>query len=256
MGIEHVIFASYGNDSIALIQWARERGLSSVAVAYSDTGWAADFWTQRVERAERWVRDLGFTPVRLQSEGMAGLVRRKKAWPRGGGGKFQFCTQALKKEPAERWLSEVDPDGDVVCLVGIRREESPHRRQWPEWTEESPAHGGRSLWAPLVRHSERERDDLIAKTPFDPLPFRSKECWPCVNARQGEIAMLEPETVERIAALESEMGTNRNGNERVMFSPARHGGAVGIRSVVDRCQGGQDDLFGAGFGCDSGYCGD
>ena len=38
---EHVIFASYGNDSIALIQWAHERDLTDVAVAYSDTGWGA-----------------------------------------------------------------------------------------------------------------------------------------------------------------------------------------------------------------------
>ena len=49
---EHVIFASYGNDSIALIQWAHERGLTDVAVAYSDTGRAAPWWPDRVEQAE------------------------------------------------------------------------------------------------------------------------------------------------------------------------------------------------------------
>ena len=42
--MEHLIFASYGNDSIALIQWAHERSLPDVHVAYTDTGWAADWW--------------------------------------------------------------------------------------------------------------------------------------------------------------------------------------------------------------------
>ena len=52
--MEHLIFASYGNDSIALIQWAHERGLPSVHVAYSNTGWAADWWLARVPKpAER-----------------------------------------------------------------------------------------------------------------------------------------------------------------------------------------------------------
>ncbi len=39
--IRFVIFASYGNDSVALIQWAREWKLEDVAVVYSDTGWAS-----------------------------------------------------------------------------------------------------------------------------------------------------------------------------------------------------------------------
>ena len=40
----HVLFCSYGNDSIALIQWAHERGLKGVTCLYSDTGWSARWW--------------------------------------------------------------------------------------------------------------------------------------------------------------------------------------------------------------------
>jgi aryl carrier-like protein len=74
--MEHVIFASYGNDSIALIQWAHERRLSGVHVAYSDTGWAAEWWLARVEVAEAWAQGLGFTTHRIASEGMEALVKR------------------------------------------------------------------------------------------------------------------------------------------------------------------------------------
>jgi 3'-phosphoadenosine 5'-phosphosulfate sulfotransferase (PAPS reductase)/FAD synthetase len=37
-----VVFVSYGNDSVALLQHMHEIGAQDVSVLYSDTGWAAD----------------------------------------------------------------------------------------------------------------------------------------------------------------------------------------------------------------------
>jgi len=244
--MDYVIFASYGNDSIALIQWAHERGLKNVSVAYSDTGWAADWWPARVEKAEAWVRTLGFEPVRIASEGMEALVMRKKAWPRGGGGKYQFCTAALKEEPALVWLDGLDPEKEVICMIGIRREESDNRATFPEWVEESDA--------PLVRHAEADRNVLLAKTPFAPLPHRSKECYPCVNARKKEIAALPDKKIATILTAETLAGVNSKGNPRVMFSPKRHKGATGIIAVVKWARGNTEpepELA----GCDGGWCG-
>ena len=252
--MDYVIFASYGNDSVALVQWAHERGLQDVTVAYSDTGWAADWWPERVEQAEAWVRSIGFDPVRIVSEGMEGLVARKKGWPRGGGGKFQFCTGALKEKPAQDWLAVSDPDGDVICMTGVRREESENRRDAPEWVEESVRHGGRQLWQPLVRHTTAMRDALVLKTPMPLLPFRSKECYPCVNARMGELRLLDEPARNKVRRIEAAAGINSNGNARVMFSPKRHGGAVGIDAVVEDAKHNNDDLF-LTAGCASGWCG-
>ena len=252
--MEHLIFASYGNDSIALIQWAHERGLSDVHVAYGDTGWAAEWWPARVEQAEAWVRTLGFVPHRIKGEAMGALVMRKKAWPRGGGGKFQFCTEALKKEPARAWLAIHDPSGEATCLTGVRREESENRRDAPEHVTASEDHGGRELWQPLVRHNEAERDALVLKTPMPLLPFRSKECYPCVNARKGELKLLDGEARDRVYTIEVLAGINSKGNARVMFSPSRHGGAVGIDAVIEDAKHNSDDLF-MTAGCASGWCG-
>lgn len=249
----YVIFSSYGNDSLALIQWAYNQKFNNVVVAYNDTGWASEHWQERVEKAESWVQSLGFTCVRIASEGMENLVRRKKAWPRGGGGKYQFCTANLKQLPALEWLHTFDPGGDSICLVGIRREESPNRAQFPEWTEESPSHGGRALWAPLVRFTARDRDFLLGQTPFLPLNHRSKECYPCVNAKQSELAALPLITIDRIARLEKEMGVNSKGNKRVMFSPKRYGGSTGIQEVVDYVQRKQSKQLNF-QSCDSGWC--
>jgi 3'-phosphoadenosine 5'-phosphosulfate sulfotransferase (PAPS reductase)/FAD synthetase len=252
-----VIFSSYGNDSCALIQWTYEQQRLRdwripVVVAYSDTGWASKYWSGRVSLGEEWARSLGFATERIFSEGMKNLVRRKKAWPRGGGGKFQFCTMNLKEQPALAWLARADPDADAICMIGIRREESRNRATFPEWTEDSPRHGGRSLHAPLVTYTAAMRDELLRRTPFKPLPHRSKECWPCVNARKTELRLLDLDAIERIEDIERDMGTNSKGNERVMFSPKRHGGAVGIREVVEDALKNSDDIFAEL--CDGGWC--
>lgn len=248
-----VLFASYGNDSIALIQWAYESGFGfGLTVAYSDTGWAQEGWSERVTQAEFWAGQLGFKTARIVSEGMPSLIRRKKAWPRGGGGKFQFCTKELKETPALEWLDAYDPERNAICMVGIRREESANRATFPEWTEESVRHGGRSLHAPLVTYTERQRNELIARTPFKPLPTRSKECYPCVNAGKRELKLLDHATIQKVANIEAEMGTNSKGNARVMFSPKRHNGAIGIHAVVEDAKKATDDLWQSG--CDGGWC--
>ena len=254
MSYDYVIFASYGNDSIALIEWARQRGLESVAVVYSDTGWAANWWADRVTSAESWVRSIGFDPHRTKSIGMAGLVAAKKAWPRGGGGKFQFCTQALKKAPALEWLAKNDPEFQATCMTGVRREESANRRDAPEHITESPSHGGRELWQPLVRHTAKMRDELLESAGFDVLPYRSKECYPCVNATRQELRHLSDDRIIIIRGMESSAGINGAGNHRVMFSPAHHHGAVGIDAVIEDCKHGHDELFSAST-CDGGWCG-
>ena len=249
----YVIFASYGNDSIALIQWAKDNNLKDVTVVYSDTGWSSSWWPERVKKAEKWVERLGFNHSRTNCEGMIGLIKRKKAWPRGGGGKFQFCTEALKKEPARRWLDENDPEKEATCLTGIRRSESRNRATAPEWVECSPDHGDRELWQPLVRHETRDRNQLVEKSPFEILPYKSKECWPCVNANKNELKHLEPERINFIEDLEKEMGTNSKGNKRVMFSPKKHNGAQGIRNVVLDAKKSTDELIPVRM-CESGWC--
>lgn len=251
----YVIFASYGNDSVALIQFAHEAGLSDVTVLYSDTGWAADGWLDRVAEGERWARSRGFKTDRTESEGLESLVKRKKGWPRQG---IQFCTAVLKIEPALEWLDAIDPIGMTVCLTGVRREESGLRKNYPETVERSPNHGMRTSWSPLVRHTEADRDALLARAGFEPLPHRSRECWPCVNENREGLQQLDEKTISKIERIESDLGFTSKGKPRTMFRPYRHMGATGIRQVVkwaNSPRGKFDPDDGTGFDCDTGYCG-
>lgn len=253
-----VIFASYGNDSVALVQWAHEARLRNVYVLYSNTGWAAKWWPERVKKMESWAASLGFTPVRTTSEGMENLVFRKKGWPRQG---MQFCTTELKILPAMAWLDKHDPCGLATCMVGVRREESKERSRFPEYLEMSANHGDRALRAPLVDHTEADRNALLARAGVEPLPHRSKECFPCINANRRDLLLLakDQSRIDKIADIEKRLGVTRNGKPRTMFRPYRHMGATGIKEIVRWAESARgkftlDDGTGGG-NCDTGMCG-
>lgn len=245
--MDYVIFASGGNDSVALVDFANVRNLKNVAVAYSDTGWASPDWGKRIERFAAWVEDLGFSFHEIPSEGFKNLVRRKKGFPAN---KPKFCTYELKILPALRWLEAVDQERNATCMVGVRREESPARRNWPEFIEESENHGGRSLWSPLVNLTQETRDTILASIGWGSLPHRSKECSPCVNANRADFRALEEADILKVENMEAEMG-------RLMFREKRFGGAKGIRQVVrwGWSEHGKYKAPEKESGCDSGMCG-
>lgn len=260
-----IIFGSGGNDSVALVQWAIEKGLKDLHVAYSNTGWAADFWAERLDKFRALVESNGGAYHEIGCEGMYDLVKRKKMWPQNG---KAFCSFELKIKPAMEWLELIDPEKEATCLVGIRREESAKRANWPEWVEESENHGFRSLHSPLVRHTEEMRNELIIRAGFDVLPHRSMECYPCIpNANKSDIAMLDKNRIAALEIYENEMGYTAKGKKRFIFSTGneslengkkskkKKGGAKGIREVWQWAQtsnfvAGQADIF-----CDSGWCG-
>lgn len=258
-GITLILSVSYGNDSIALIQHVHERGMGDrgpVLCAFSETGWAAKEWAARVERGESLARSYGFEPHRIPSIGFVPLARLKKAWPRNG---MQFCTEELKRNPFRLWAAVIDPNVEAVVAVGIRREESDRRRLWPEWSYESEAHGGRDLWSPLVDAREPERDSLLRRAGFEPLPHRSRECYPCINSGKADLWDMPEERIAEIEGYEAEMGKTGKGKPRTLFRPAAHGGGVGIRATVawaNSDHGAYDAAQGMLFGgCDSGFCG-
>ncbi len=259
---DNIIFSSCGNDSLALIQWVIDNEKGRSCVVYSDTGWAAPWWAARVAAVETYCMIKGIDFVILESEGMEALVRRKKGWPMAAS-KMQFCTDFLKIQPSIEWLEKTDPEKEATCFVGIRRSESKNRLTFPEWTEESVKHGGRSLHAPLVRHTVEDRNELITKTGIRILETNSMECFPCVCSNREDLRLLfkYPEIIEKVSKIETEMGYTKNNKPRTMFRPYRHMGATGIKEVVKWSMSlkgkfkktDPDQL--TIFDCQSGFCG-
>lgn len=266
-----VIFSSYGNDSVALIQWAYEQGLEDVVVVYSDTGWAATWWIKRVEQMEAWVRSLGYRTSRTTSIGFRGLAFEKKAFPTQ---RFQWCSYRLKIEPAERWLAYNDPDCRAVCLVGVRQSEGPDRADYPPVQIKSNSHGGRVCVAPMATWDTETRNAFIERAGVEPLPHRSMECSPCINSNRRDLRAITEEDIQRAEELENEihdeLGLTRNGKRRTLFRPHRHMGAVGVREVVRWAKAPRgkyvagDDTYDnekwddenlGNSGCEAGWCG-
>lgn len=255
MGVDYVVFSSYGNDSIALLQLLHEFRLPeqrTVAVVYSDTGWANTGWPERVEKAARWAEGLGYFTARTVPElGFADLVRKRKIFPRG---RAQFCTSELKIFPAQKWLDQHDPERKAICVVGVRRAESQRRSGAQPFVPISEAHGGRSLWHPLVEFSDEDRDALIARTGWEVLPHRSDECT-CIFSGRKDLRRFSPERVAEILDLELELDPDGN---RTMFRPKAYAGAKGITEVMrwanserGKYSPEEDDEP----DCDSGMCG-
>jgi 3'-phosphoadenosine 5'-phosphosulfate sulfotransferase (PAPS reductase)/FAD synthetase len=247
----NVISASYGNDSRAMIQWAHENKIDDVTVAYIDTGWAGESWRELARAGESWAQSLGFKTVTIvPTMQFAELIRKKTIFPNN---KLQWCSSLLKILPFLKWIDAIDPTYQAAVFVGKRRDESRARASTPciQWFSEYQ--GGRMLVHPLYDHTEADRNALLRRAGFDPLPHRSLECDPCVNANRGDFRRLAAADIAKTAALESDIG-------KLMFRAARHGGAKGIEQVVEwarysrgQFDPAQDDLFTAGcgspFGC-------
>ena len=225
----NVISSSYGNDSIALIRWAKEKRLPDVTVAYCHTGWASPRWASRVLAGEDLAVTYGFKTHTCRSMGMPALVRERKGFPGNG---MQFCTTHLKMVPFLEWLDKADPERKAVVLIGKRRAESERRKDTTEFIEASEVHGERKVWHPLYLHNDFERNVLLRRAGFEPLPHRSLECNPCVNANRADFLRLTPGEVERVNDLEAEVG-------KPMFRPKRFN-AVGIHGVIRWAQQGRD----------------
>lgn len=250
MSIDYLVTSSFGNDSIALIQHMINEK-KKFAVVFNDTGWARPDWPARVAKATSWLFDKGITvhitrPEEYENRhakaltpnyGFESLVAYFGGYPMPAS-KHQWCTMYLKEQPTLKLLDKIDPEGELTIVTGRRREESQNRADLPQWQDESPKHGGREVWNPLFKHSEDMRDILINQTPFNPLPHSSMECYPCVCANKSDFKfMLEDveyskDRIARIKQMELTLGHTRNGKPRAMFRAYRHGGGVGIESVL------------------------
>lgn len=123
-----LLSSSYGNDSMAMIRWAKEHihDETRVIVAYCDTGWASPTWENRIIEGERLAKQYAMETVRIQSLGMEELVRMKKGFPGSG---LQFCTAHLKGLPFLQWADEVDPECKATVMIAKRQRKNAKRRK-------------------------------------------------------------------------------------------------------------------------------
>ncbi len=259
---DYILKCSYGNDSIALLQFVHEydfkhwHGGKKVVVLYNDTGWAAKWWEGRVAKGEALSKRYGFIPARTESVGMEELIIHHNAWPDR---LRRFCTEELKIIPTQYWLAQHDPEGVEELLCGVRREESKERALWPEYVQADSTNENRSQWSPLVEVKVAERDEMIKRAGWEVLPHRSRECR-CVFANSTDIKSWDENDISQVERNEAALGAlnrERDFSNKFMFHPFRKKGRPeGIRQVVEWAKKvpPKQAKLEPGGGCDSGYC--
>lgn len=199
-----VIRSNYGDESIALIQWAHEHQLTkkaNITVCSINTGWAAGAWDIQVKKGQALAREYGFEVVTLEAPMyFQDLILEKRSFPTK---KFQWCAGFLKGVPFLHWLDEIDPSAEY--LVALPKRQALYRTPIDEYIDSCEHHGERKVWHPMVSLSNESRDQLIEAAGFKVLNHRSLECDPCVNASPREIQHLSPADIQKTKNLEKEL---------------------------------------------------
>jgi 3'-phosphoadenosine 5'-phosphosulfate sulfotransferase (PAPS reductase)/FAD synthetase len=199
----YIIVGNFGNQSIALIQWAIEQKLKSIYVVSVETGWGSKKWQKRVGEAENYAKNHGFTVKRLQAQPtFSDLVHERRIFPSQ---KFQWCVTFLKGLPLNEWLDKIDPSCQTTILLGKRRLDSRANVDLPEFLEASEHFGQRKVWYPLVNCSDRKFINLIRRSGFSLLTHRSLECEPCIHSRGNDLSRLDPSNITKTKNLENEL---------------------------------------------------
>ena len=117
----HIISVSFGNDSIALLQWAHDKKINA-HVVYIDTGWAHESWDNRIKQGKILAAKYGFSVHHIKGDlSFSEMVVMKKGFPSN---RYQFCTGILKGLPFLDFCEKIDPDRQSTIIIGKRREES------------------------------------------------------------------------------------------------------------------------------------
>lgn len=197
---------SGGKDSAAMSLWFREQGIGHLRI-YADTGWESPILYEYL-RGPLTAKLGPIIEVGLTG-GMEGLIRKKAMFPSRT---RKFCTTELKVKPIQAVIRGLQDEGhEVINAVGIRREESAKRADWPEWEWQDDFDCWK--WAPLVEWKFQDVVDIHARHSLMPCPLylmgaQRVGCWPCIHARKAEISMIarvDPGRIDQIDALEREI---------------------------------------------------
>ena len=204
MATTRIILANFGNEILALLQYAIEQKLAALSLVSIDTHWAAARWQAHVQRVQAYARACGIDVVRLSAkQGFAELVRQRRSFPSK---KFQWCASLLKGVVINAYLDEIDPSAQVHILLAKRREAARLHHYLQPSGQTSEYYGGRIVDYPLYKYDILERNALIKRAGFDLMPQRSLECDPCIHSCMHDYQHMEQADIEKTLALERQVG--------------------------------------------------
>ena len=199
----YLIIGNFGNETIALIEWARQNRLKNVYCLYVDTSWASKSWPKRVTTVVQWLKSINFTPVILTPNiSFQALALEQRDFPTP---KFASCVSLIKAPTLLAWIEKHDPNAEATLLLAKRRQAARAYAHIFEYIKNSAHYNKRTIWQPLYKHSNAERDTLLQQAGFLRLEHnQSQECFPCIHCPQQIVALDDPK-INQIQALEKKI---------------------------------------------------
>jgi len=201
--MKYLVSLSGGKDSTACLLWALDTlPKEDIIPYYIDTKWEHHVVYEYLDYLEG---ELDIEIVRLESEGMEALSKRKRMMPNIA---MKFCTENLKIKPAlEFYKTFQEKNIDFINIVGVRREESEKRADTETFAISD--HGIKTLFPIAYWNTQRvfdyHKEHEIEVNPLYKKGFSRVGCFPCINARKHELMMMEEKYVNRLRNLEKEV---------------------------------------------------
>jgi len=198
------IIANFGNDSVALIQWAFENKIKNVSVLSVDTGWRAKSWEKRVQKSKVWLQNTGIKHFDLvPDKSFKELVIIRNSFPSK---RFNWCISFLKGMTLLNWLNKYDKR--FLSEIWIPHRKSTSRLHLSSNNSEqiihSPSFDNRKIRYPIFDCNQEQTIQLISKTPFKKvIKHRSLECHPCIYLGKEDSKKLTIEDIKKTKDLEN-----------------------------------------------------
>ena len=200
--MKYLVSLSGGKDSTACLLWALGTlPKEDIIPYYIDTKWEHDAIYEYLDYLEN---NLDVKIIRLESEGMEALSKRKKMMPNRV---MRFCTENLKVKPAVEFYKTFQDKGiNFINIVGVRRDESPARANTESF---SVVDGIKTLYPIAYWNTQRifdyHKEHKVDVNPLYKKGFKRVGCYPCIYATKHELMIMEDKYVQRLRNLESEM---------------------------------------------------
>ena len=229
----YIIPCNYGNETVALIQWAKDSGLEDVHCLYVDTGWASPEWPERVVLAKKWVEEIGFNHVTLKPKAdFPALIREQGKFPTT---QFQWCASFLKALPMLEYLDfDLDPEYKSTILLARRKAASRANFNLERRVEDTEHYSGRPIEHAILDLTDEQRDELIVKSGLPIIEGRSMECAICTNFVKADIQRLQLVTKGEAATDSHESYT---GSKPASFTQSGEGDNDRVLRLLSDLQG-------------------
>ncbi len=193
-----IIFGNFGNETIALIQWAHQQALRQVKIIHVETGWSEPMWEKRVQKGRILAESYGFESIALKPvKTFAELLQEKGSFPNP---KFQWCATLLKGVTINHWLNEHDPYGKFTIYL-------PHTSKPQDISTAQNLYGERELDYPLSTLKLTTMKTLVADTDFPWLTHRSLECAPCIHSNRQDFQAISLQSIRKVVRMEKNIKT-------------------------------------------------